>query len=92
MASDINDLAARLVVAETEEVQPGPSLEQRNQRASVIVVQPAPTENRIDTNTSELEVINEAHTDQDSRDSVAESAGETSPVLVRRRRPRGKMQ
>ena len=84
MASDIDDLAARLVVAETEQVQPGPSLEQRNQRASVIVVQPAPTENRTDTNTAELEIINEVLTDPDSRDSLTQS-----PVLGGRRRPRG---
>lgn len=86
MASDIDDLATRLVAAEAEEIQPGPSLAQRNQRASVIVVQPISTENRTDT--VEREVINESNTDQDSRDSVVESGG-SSPVF-RRRRPRGK--
>ena len=92
MASDIDELAVRLVTADPEEVQvAGPSLEQRNQRASVIVVQPSSTENRIDT--VELEITNEAQTDQDSRDSLAESNGPLSPVLIRgrRRRPRGKL-
>lgn len=86
MASDIDDLATRLVAGGTEEIQPGPSLEQRNQRASVIVVQPVSNENRTDMR--EPEIITESHTDPDSRDSVVESVG-NSPVF-RRRRPRGK--
>jgi hypothetical protein len=90
MASDIDELAVSLVTADPDEVQvAGPSLEQRNQRASVIVVQPSSTENRVGT--VELEITNEAQTDQDSHDSLAESSGPLSPILIRgrRRRPRG---
>lgn len=90
MDSDIDELLVRLAAADPEEVQvAGPSLEQRNQRASVIVVQPSSTENRIGT--VELEIANEAQADQDSHDSLAESNGPLSPILIRgrRRRPRG---
>nr|CAH0109337.1 unnamed protein product [Daphnia galeata] len=89
MASDIDELAVSLVTADPDEVQvAGPSLEQRNQRASVIVVQPSSNENRVGT--VELEITNEAQTDQDSHDSLAESSGPLSPILIRgrRRRPR----
>ena len=87
MASDIDESAVSLITADPEEVQvAGPSLEQRNQRASVIVVQPSSTENRIGT--LELEITNEAQTDQDSRDSLVESNGPLSPILIRGRRRR----
>lgn len=91
MASDFDEFAGRLVAADPEEVQvAGPSLEQRNQRASVIVVQASSTENRIGN--VELDMSNEVHTDQDSRQRLAESNGPLSPILItsRRRRARGK--
>ncbi|KAK4004882.1 E3 ubiquitin-protein ligase RFWD3 [Daphnia magna] len=89
MASDFDEFAARLTAADPEEVQvAGPSLEQRNQRASVIVVQTASTENRIGS--VESDVTNEVHTDQDSRQSLAESNGPLSPILITSRRRRAR--
>ena len=86
MASDIDDLASSILVTnESENNQPGPSIAQSNQRASVIVAQSASNENRIETN--DVEVTIQTHSDQESRDSASEVLA-NSPVF-RRRRPRG---
>lgn len=86
MASITEDSSVRLVSGETEVFQAGPSLEQPNQRASVIVVQATSSEQRTDT--VDVEGNSETQNVQDSHESIGENTI-SSPVLTRRR-PRGK--
>lgn len=89
MASDSTEAAANFLAADALEVAlPGPSVLQNNQRASVIVVHPASSENRSDSDDSEATIQNPSD-DQGSRDSIVESVS-SSPVFSRRR-PRGWM-